>query len=66
MFTNKYTLIISLLALTSLGCADLFTEAPADNEIFDGPIDGLTAVQLKGFADGDEAFGQTCFSDGNV
>ena len=59
MLTNKYTLIISLLALTRLGCADLFTEAPADNEIFDGPIDGLTAVQLKGFADGDEAFGQT-------
>ncbi|MCH8954323.1 hypothetical protein IIA28_03235 [candidate division KSB1 bacterium] len=60
MFLNKNFLVISILSLAGLtACADLFTEAPADNEIFDGPIDGLTAVQLKGFADGDEAFGQT-------
>ena len=60
MFLNKYILIIFALGIAGLtACADLFTEAPADNEIFDGPIDGLTAVQLKGFADGDEAFGQT-------
>ncbi len=60
MFSNKNFLVISILSLAGLtACADLFTEAPADNEIFDGPIDGLTAVQLKGFADGDEAFGQT-------
>ena len=60
MFLNKNFLAISILSLAGLtACADLFTEAPADNEIFDGPIDGLTAVQLKGFADGDEAFGQT-------
>jgi CxxC motif-containing protein (DUF1111 family) len=46
--------IITLL----IGCSDLLTEAPADNEIFDGPIDGLTSVQLKTFLDGDEAFSE--------
>ncbi len=60
MFSNKYSLLISILSLAGLlACASVFTEAPTDNEIFDGPIEGLTPTQLKGFADGDEAFGQT-------
>lgn len=55
MLKNIFTIFL-LTALTS--CSDLLTEAPAEDEIFDAPIDGLTGAQLKAHLDGDEAFGE--------
>ncbi len=48
--------VVLLTALTS--CSELLTEAPAGDEVFDAPIDGLTGAQLKAHLDGDEAFGE--------
>ncbi len=47
-----------LALLGSLGCDSLVTDPPQDNQIFDAPLDGLTAAQLKAHLDGDEAFGE--------
>lgn len=54
-----YYLLTLLLFLYLTACSDFLTEAPADDEIFDVPMDGLTAAQLRFFLDGDEAFGTT-------
>lgn len=49
--------IWALGALGWVGCADLLTEAPSDDTIFDAPLDGLTAEQMRAHILGDEAFG---------
>lgn len=52
-------LLTLLLFLYLAACNALLTDAPADNEIFDVPMDGLTGAQLRFFFDGDQAFGTT-------
>jgi CxxC motif-containing protein (DUF1111 family) len=37
-------------------CDHLATEAPPDGDVFDGPIEGLTAAELAAFARGDAEF----------
>ena len=44
-------LIVALIA-----CADLFTEAAPPTEVFDSPLDGLTAMETAAFARGDAEF----------
>lgn len=46
-----------------VGCDALLPSAPADDEVLDGPIEGLTAAQAAIFAKGDEEFNRT-FSAG--
>jgi CxxC motif-containing protein (DUF1111 family) len=49
-----------LLALLLLGgCDALLPSAPADEEVLDGPIHGLSSAQLAVFAEGDEEFNRT-------
>src|SRR5688572_9766051 len=50
----------SALALgLSLGaCDQLTTVAPADGDVFDAPVEGLTASELAAFARGDAEFGR--------
>lgn len=56
------TRIITIFSILSIAlctaCSDLLTEAPDETTIFDGPIEGLTPVQLRAFFDGDEAFSE--------
>ena len=40
------------------GCDILLPDAPADNEILDAPLDGLTPTQLSVHLQGDEEFGR--------
>ncbi len=47
-----------LALLIPMGCADLLTSAPDDGDIFDGPIEGLSASELQAFVRGDEEFGR--------
>ncbi|MGQ0562159.1 MAG: di-heme oxidoredictase family protein [Gemmatimonadota bacterium] len=47
------TLAVVVLAY---GCADLLTEAPADGDVFDAPLPGLTSAELAAFARGDAEF----------
>ena len=55
---NFLTLIIVALCLVlGVSCEDTLTPAPNENELLDGPIEGLTTAQQIQFLSGDEAFG---------
>ena len=45
--------------LSSTGCEKTLSTEPEENELLDGPVDGLTSAQRLQFARGDEAFGET-------
>jgi CxxC motif-containing protein (DUF1111 family) len=47
-----------LALLVATGCDVLLPEPPADDEILDAPLDGLTGAQLRLHLAGDEAFGR--------
>lgn len=51
------TLAVALLG-SMLSCGDLLTSAPDAGEVFDGPVDGLSAEELAAFVRGDEEFGR--------
>ena len=44
--------------LLPLGCADLLTSAPDDGDLFDAPVEGLSATELQAFVRGDQEFGR--------
>jgi CxxC motif-containing protein (DUF1111 family) len=46
---------LSLCAMLA-GCDSLLPSAPPDDQVLDGPIDGLSGPQLATFAQGDEEF----------
>jgi CxxC motif-containing protein (DUF1111 family) len=49
--------LASLSLCTMLaGCDGVLPSAPRDDQVLDGPIDGLTGAQLARFAQGDEEF----------
>lgn len=52
---------IGLLALFA-GCSNLLPSAPADNELLDGPVAGLTSEQSAVFIAGDVAFNDEIFT----
>jgi CxxC motif-containing protein (DUF1111 family) len=56
----KYTLIPYLFLSLSLlsSCDEIFTAEPAENELLDGPMEGLSNAQMLTFIKGDEAFGE--------
>lgn len=54
-------LVLALMLLA--GCDALLPSAPADDQLLDGPIAGLTGAQAAIFAEGDEEFNRT-FSAG--
>ena len=49
---------IIILALFSVGCEKTMPFAPKENELLDGPVDGLSVQQQLQFLKGDEAFGE--------
>jgi len=49
-------LLVGALALAA--CEHLTTVAPSDGDVFDAPIDGLSAPELAAFARGDAEFGR--------
>lgn len=64
MHKTKLLFIIAILfALTS--CDDLIPQAPAENELLDGPTDGLTHGEQLQFLKGDIAFNDEVFSSAN-
>lgn len=60
--TQKRSVLSAPLAVALLGsllsCGDLLTSAPDAGEVFDGPVDGLSAEELAAFVRGDEEFGR--------
>ncbi len=51
----------SLMFLTA-SCDTFLPSAPADDELLDGPVEGLTAEQNRQFLDGDIAFNDDIFT----
>jgi CxxC motif-containing protein (DUF1111 family) len=49
-------LLVVALCLAAAGCDLLLTEAPADADVFDAPLPGLTAEEGAAFARGDAEF----------
>ena len=52
----KITALLLLMAFTS--CEPTFTDIPADDEVLDGPIDGLSHEESARFLKGDFAFSE--------
>lgn len=50
------------IALLIGGCSELLPSAPAENELLDGPIEGLTPEQSALFISGDIAFNDEIFT----
>ncbi|MEX0821433.1 MAG: di-heme oxidoredictase family protein [Rhodothermales bacterium] len=61
---RRWSLIALLVASTAIGGCDLLPPAPPDNELLDGPIDGLSDAQRAAFFRGDEEFNRV-FSTAN-
>jgi CxxC motif-containing protein (DUF1111 family) len=56
---RRSTAATALLCLAGgVACHDLLTEAPAEGEVFDAPVGGLTPQELSAFARGDAEFGR--------
>ncbi len=61
----KKPVLMALLSLGFPGCGAFTPDAPADDELLDGPIDGLTGSQMALFLEGDEDFGHVfSFAEG--
>jgi CxxC motif-containing protein (DUF1111 family) len=61
---RKFTVlaIIVCFILACLACDKILPKAPADDEVLDGPVEGLTAEQLAQFIRGDVAFNDDVFT----
>ncbi|MBL1232471.1 MAG: di-heme oxidoredictase family protein [Vicingaceae bacterium] len=53
---NKF-IVFTICSLTIVACEKTMPFAPEENELLDGPIDGLSVQQQIQFLKGDEAFG---------
>lgn len=64
---RKYLLLIVFVVLVAgiISCDKLMPDAPANDEILDGPVDGLSPEQKRIFLRGDIAFNEEIFSVNN-
>ena len=62
-------ILIALFAVALIGltfaCEKILPQAPADDAVLDGPLEGLTTEQLAQFIRGDVAFNDDIFTAGN-
>lgn len=56
IFSSPLIILPALLSIVA--CNITMPVAPAENELLDGPMEGLSMAQLTQFAKGDEAFGE--------
>src|SRR4026208_398768 len=64
---KKWVVMGSLITiiLAALACDKALTKLPADDEILDGPVEGLTGEQHQVFLRGDAAFNDDAFTAAN-
>ncbi len=63
MLSKRYSLyLLSVLLLSFSACKKLLPKAPAEDELLDGPIEGLSAEQKIQFLAGDAAFNNEIFT----
>lgn len=68
MTNLKYIYVLSTLAVIMcflIACEKMLPPAPADDEILDGPVEGLTAAENAQFLAGDIAFNDEVFTPEN-
>jgi CxxC motif-containing protein (DUF1111 family) len=58
----KVITIIGLFILAGAGCEKFLPQAPADDEILDGPVEGLSGEEQAIFLKGDVAFNDEIFT----
>jgi CxxC motif-containing protein (DUF1111 family) len=68
MIKNNPLLLLTLFsaAFILIGCEELFPEEPAENEVLDGPIEGLTNTERRKFLAGDLAFNENFTVDAGL
>ncbi len=60
---NKIILCLSIVAFVLvISCEEIIPAAPAENELLDGPTEGLSHSEQRQFLDGDIAFNDEVFS----
>ncbi len=60
---NLFLIYVSvLLCFLFTGCDKILPKSPADEDLLDGPVEGLTPAQLKQFIAGDIAFNDDIFT----
>ena len=62
---TKVILLLTTLVVTAVACSKLLPGSPPDDELLDGPVEGLTAEQKLIFLKGDVAFNDEVFSKEN-
>lgn len=63
--THGYTAILAAWIVFAISCEAFIPPEPLEEEILDGPVEGLTAPQMKLFIKGDEQFNrQRTFAEG--
>ena len=60
--TLKKGIVFVILLLATVGCEEFLVSPPDENEILDGPIEGLSTTQSQIFLAGDIAFNDDVFS----
>ncbi len=55
---NAFLLSILLLGINFVSCEPNYTAVPADDEVLDGPVEGLSHEEMARFLKGDEAFNE--------
>lgn len=63
---NKTIIFLSIITFALvLSCEEIIPTAPAENELLDGPTEGLSHAEQRQFLDGDIAFNDEVFSSAN-
>lgn len=55
---RNHMVIFFALILPAFACRSILTETPAEDQVFDALLDGLTPAQIRAHLAGDEAFGK--------
>ncbi len=55
-------LVLLLVSLVLVGCHKLMPDAPAEDQLLDGPVDGLSTDEQARFLAGDVAFNDEVFT----
>ncbi len=62
---NKIVLTIVILLLILIGCKKIMPPSPKNDEVLDGPLEGLTTAETQQFLKGDVAFNDDIFTPQN-
>lgn len=64
MKNKRYLILLTTALFLSMltSCEDILTDAPAYEDILDGPVEGLSTSEMKEFLDGDVAFNEEVFT----